>query len=111
MATRKPIRWLTASTVRTPPFGKDAREAIGTLLRRIQEGGQISGPTSKPMPVIGKHVHELRVDDHEEDAHWRVIYRIDKDAIIVVSWYDKNTQKMPLRERDLAQKRLREYDK
>lgn len=110
MPTRRPIRWLTEDTIKTPPFGKVAREAIGTLLRIVQEGGRVTMPASKPMPVIGARVHELRVDDHEANAHWRVIYRTDADAIIVVSWYDKNTQKAPQREIARAQRRLKEYD-
>lgn len=111
MATRKPIRWLTETTIKSPPFGKVAREAIGTFLRIVQEGGRVTGPASKMMPVVGARVHELRVTDREENAHWRVIYRTDADAILVVSWYDKNTQTMPLSEIKLAQRRLREYDR
>ena len=111
MATRKPIRWLTeARGVPNPPFGDEARQAIGTFLRILQEGGRVTGPASKMMPVIGARVHELRVTDREANAHWRIVYRTDPDAIVVVSYYDKNTQEMPPREITLAQKRLREYD-
>jgi phage-related protein len=110
VATRKPIRWLSKTTVKTPPFGAEAREAIGTLLRRVQEGENIAMPASRPMPVIGSRVHELRLKDHGERATWRIIYRTDSDAILVVSWYDKNTDQTPHSEIKLAQKRLREYD-
>ena len=40
-------------------------------------------PQSRPMPSIGANCHELRVRDAEQN--WRIIYRIDDDAIILNS--------------------------
>lgn len=51
------------------------------------------------MPEIAKGCHELRVKD--EKANWRLIYRIDGDAIVIVDWFDKDTQKTP-KKRDTA---------
>lgn len=42
-------------------------------------------PDSRPMPVIGRRVHELRIDDAERSVSWRIVYRIDDDAILVVA--------------------------
>ena len=33
------------------------------------------------MPAIGPQVHELRINDR--DSTWRIVYRIDKDAVVI----------------------------
>src|SRR4051812_31522029 len=38
-------------------------------------------PQSRSMSVIGKRVHELRINDAGKE--WRIIYRIDPDAIVI----------------------------
>jgi outer membrane protein insertion porin family len=45
------------------------------------------------MPSIGKRCHELRVND--ENITWRIIYRIDIDAIIIIDMFSKKTSKTP----------------
>jgi len=57
------------------------------LLRRLQMGESLSMPQSRPMPSIGARCHELRVKD--ERAEWRIFYRIDLDAIIVLEVFQK----------------------
>jgi phage-related protein len=42
------------------------------------------------MPVVGPRCHELRIQD--ERASWRVVYRIDPDAVVVVAVFAKKTQ-------------------
>jgi hypothetical protein len=59
------------------------------------------------MPSIGKRVHELRIDDGESGLTWRVIYRIDPDAILIVHWFDEKTKATPrARDMTMAKKRL-----
>jgi phage-related protein len=66
-------------------------------------------PESRPMPTIGARCHELRVKDK---AHtWRIVYRIDHDAIVIVEVFDKNTNKTPKPVIDNSKKRLSDYDK
>jgi phage-related protein len=67
-------------------------------------------PLSRPMPSIGKHCHELRIGDSENNQEWRIIYRIDDDAIILVSVFLKKTQETPKQEMDNSKKRLKLYD-
>jgi len=62
------------------------------------------------MPGIGRRVHELRVNDDVTDVTWRIVYRIDPEAILVVHWWAKKTQKTARRGIDLCQRRLRQYD-
>jgi len=65
-------------------------------------------PDSRPMPSIGPRVHELRVRDGSAD--WRIIYRIDDNAILIVEVFQKKSQQTPKRAIDTARQRLKEYD-
>lgn len=60
------------------------------------------------MPSIAPRVHELRVND--QDQTWRLIYRIDPDAIVVVELFSKKTPATPLPTIERRQKRLKTYD-
>ncbi len=103
----KPVAWHHAE-VKTPPFSKAARVEAGYLLRQLQQGETLSMPKSRPMPGIGPRCHELRVND-EKDT-WRIVYRIDHDAIVIVEVFSKKTAQTPKGTVDLCQKRLEEYD-
>ena len=75
----KPLSWLSGK-VKTPPFTESARIETGFLLRRLQQGELLSMPQSRPMPEIAPRCHELRIPDKGQT--WRLIYRIDGDAIV-----------------------------
>ncbi len=60
------------------------------------------------MPVIGPRVHELRVTD--ASVAWRLIYRLDPDAVVVVDVVQKQTMTTPRRVIDDCQRRLNRYD-
>ncbi|MCB0230687.1 MAG: type II toxin-antitoxin system RelE/ParE family toxin [Anaerolineae bacterium] len=103
----KPLVWLHGE-IQTPPFSKAARLEAGFFLRRIQKGEMLSLPHSRPMPTIGSRVHELRIID--KDRTWRIIYRIDEDAIVLVEVFAKKTRRTPEHVIEVAQYRLRAYD-
>ena len=103
----KPLVWLHGE-VRTPPFGAEARVEAGFLLRRLQRGDSIGLPHGRPMPSIGPRGHELRVTD--AGIAWRIIYRIDRDAIVIAEVFAKKSQKTPQPVIDTCRRRLREYD-
>lgn len=65
-------------------------------------------PHSRPMPSIGPRCHELRVLD--ERTNWRIVYRVDPDAILILSVFAKRTRDTPTREITNCQRRLRSYD-
>jgi len=98
-------------TLCTPPVGRNARIEAGVLLRRLQRGEALSMPFSRPMPRIGRSVHELRVADPETQRTWRLLYRIDRDAILVVHWFEKTTQETPDHVILLCRRRLARYDR
>ncbi|XWN37207.1 MAG: type II toxin-antitoxin system RelE/ParE family toxin [Balneola sp.] len=103
----KPLVWL-AGEVKTPPFSNNARINAGHWLRKLQKGEFVEMPHSRPMPSIGSNCHELRIKDTSET--WRIIYRIDKDAIIIVEVFKKKTQQTPKQVIDISKKRFKQYD-
>lgn len=78
------------------------------LLRRLQDGESFGLPHSRPMPSIGSRCHELRVNDDSQT--WRIIYRIDRDAVLVLEVFSKKTRATPKYVIDACQNRLKEYD-
>lgn len=101
----KPLVWLRVE-VRTPPFSPAARVEAGALLRRLQRGDMLTLPHSRPLPSIGARFHELRIADG--DVSWRLVYRIDLDAIAAV--FSKKTQAMPRLVIEACRRRLRAFD-
>jgi phage-related protein len=79
------------------------------LLRLLQQGKAMTMPASRPMPSIGARCHELRVKDG--DAEWRLLYRTDDNAVVVLEVFSKKTQETPKAVIDLCQKRVKEYDR
>jgi phage-related protein len=103
----KPLVWLKGE-VKTPPFSSTARVEAGYWLRRLQQGETVGMPQSRPLPSIGKRCHELRIND--ERATWRIIYRIDSDAIIILEVFSKKSRAMPKAVIDACKKRMRDYE-
>jgi phage-related protein len=99
---------LLGGQIKTPPFSAKARRETGELLRSLQKGASLGMPRSRPMPSIGPRCHELRVRD--EDRNWRIIYRTDHDAILVVDVFSKKTGKTPKRIIDVCQQCIKRYD-
>lgn len=104
---RKPLISL-AGPIKTPPFSSGARVTVGRLLGRLQDGESIGLPMSRPMPSIGRGCHELRVGDG--DHSWRVVYRIDDDAIVVAAIFPKGTRATPKHIIQLCKARLVAFD-
>jgi phage-related protein len=102
----KPLVWLHGE-VKTPPFSRAARIEAGFLLRRLQRGETLKMPQSRSMPSIGARCHELRIND--EASNWRVVYRIENDAIVILELFAKKTNSTPQTVIAICQKRLKEY--
>lgn len=74
-------------------MSQSARIEAGYLLRLLQRGDSVGMPHSRPMPAIGARCHELRIID--ANGIWRIIYRIDSDAVVIADVFEKKTQKTP----------------
>jgi phage-related protein len=105
--TGKDLVWLKAK-IKTPPFSLEARIETGVFLRMLQDGEKLSMPHSRPMPSIGRRCHELRVTDKNEA--WRIVYRLDPDAVVVVEVFSKKSRATPKSVIDTCKKRLKQHD-
>jgi phage-related protein len=103
----KPVIWLHGE-IKTPPFSTAARTEAGVLIRMLQDGINLGMPHSRPMPSIGKRCHELRVTDR--DKIWRVFYRIDRNAILILGVVLKKTNKTEKHDIDASRTRIKAYD-
>lgn len=107
-STDKPLVWLRGE-VKTPPFSAAARVEAGTLLRRLQHGEKLGMPHSRPMPTIAARCHELRIVDAGKT--WRLVYRLDADAIVIADVFQKTTAQTPARVIADCARRLKQYDR
>jgi phage-related protein len=103
----KPLVWLHGE-VKTPPFSSAARLEAGVLLRMLQRGDRLGMPASRPMPSVGARCHELRVVD--ETVTWRIMYRLDEDAVVILEVFAKKTGQTPKHVIDTCKARLKRYD-
>jgi phage-related protein len=89
-------------------FPKAVRLALGKAIFDLQRGSQPGMPLSRSMPTVAPGVHELRIKD--EDGIYRVFYIFKSvRGVFILHAFAKKTQKTPLREIELARKRLREF--
>jgi phage-related protein len=105
--TRKPLVWLQGE-IKTPPFTAEGRQEAGMMLRLIQEGEHLRMPQAEPLPNVGARCGALRVRDAEHN--WRIMYRADSDAILILEVYPKKTRKIPDEVIKRCKDRLNRYD-
>ena len=94
--------------IKSPPLSAAARIEAGTALRILQMGMSLLMPLSRPMPSIGSRCAEFRIVD--ETVTWRIVYRVDSDAVLVADVFAKKTQATPKAVIETCKKRLRHYD-
>jgi phage-related protein len=103
----KPLVWLHGE-IKTPPFSAAARIEAGVLLRQVQAGVRLSLPHMRPMPSLAPRCAELRIPD--ADATWRILYRLDPDAVVILEVFSKKTPQTPQAVLETCRRRLRQYD-
>jgi phage-related protein len=104
---RRPVLWLRGE-VKSPPFSAEARQEAGMLFRLLQEGERLGMPQAEPLPIVGSRCGTLRVRDGEHN--WRIMYRVDPDAVLVLEVYAKKTRKIPNEVIERCKRRLKDYD-
>jgi phage-related protein len=104
---RKPLVWLHGE-IKTPPFTASGRQEAGMLIRLLQEGEQLGMPLAEPLPNVGPRCGALRVRDAQHS--WRIMYRTDLDAVLILEVYSKKTRKIPDEVIDRCKDRLKRYD-
>lgn len=60
------------------------------------------------MPTIGRGCHELRIRDR--NATWRIVYRNDRNAIVLLAAFKKKSAKTPIEVIRLCKARLKNYE-
>lgn len=60
------------------------------------------------MPSIGRRCHELRIVD--ENKTWRIVYRVDEDAILILEVFAKKATKTTKSVIEICKDRARRYD-
>lgn len=91
-------------------LSRSARLRMAVLLERLRRGEALSMPESRPMPTIGPRCHELRIQDGKRKRSWRVVYRVDPDAVVLVDAFAKTTRATPRRILQRCRQRLARYD-
>ena len=88
-------------------FPKEIREDLADMLARLDVGIMLSMPVSRPMPSIGRSVHELRLRDRS--GIYRVIYVLMRQGDIwLVHAFQKKSQQTPSQNIELAKRRIKE---
>ena len=103
----RPLIWLHGE-VRTPPFSPAGRLEAGYLLRQLQHGAPLRLPHLRPMPATGPRCHELRI--HDENISWRIVVRVDPDAIVILDVFRKHSRTTPHHVIERCRRRLRAYE-
>ena len=88
-------------------FPEEIRGDLADALARLDAGLMLSLPLSRPMPAIGRGVHELRLRDRS--AAYRVVYALStRGAVYVLHAFKKTMQATSARNLELARTRLKE---
>lgn len=85
---------------------EDVRGDLADAIARLERGHLLSMPLSRPMPSIGRGVHELRLRD--SSGVFRVVYWLaGAGAIWLVHAFEKKSQATPIRAIETARERLK----
>ena len=88
-------------------FPEEIKEDLADALARLDEGLSLSMPLSRPMPSIGRGVHELRLKDRT--GIYRVFYVVARQGDVwLVHAFKKKAQQTPQQNIELAKKRIKE---
>ncbi|HVC47213.1 MAG TPA: type II toxin-antitoxin system RelE/ParE family toxin [Terracidiphilus sp.] len=101
----KGIEFLGDSLKAIGEFPREARQAAGYQLRRVQDG--IPPEDFKPMPDIGKGVEEIRV--WVSSGTYRVIYTARlANSVYVLHAFQKKTRETSEKDKAIARKRFKQ---
>ena len=101
------IRILRQCKKEIEEFPESIRGYIADLAARLDAGHKLSMPLSRPMPSIGRGVHELRF--RERSGVYRVIYALISSGVVwFIHGFQKKGEKTPRENIEVAKRRLRE---
>jgi phage-related protein len=86
-------------------FSKKVRLDFDSLIYILRNEGTLGLPDGKK---IGRKLFEIRVKVNEI---YRGIYAyINKDGIVILHFFQKKSQKTPIRDLKVSERRLKEYE-
>ncbi len=86
-------------------FPEEIRGDLADALARLDAGLMLGPPLSRPMPLIGRGVHELRWRDRS--GAYRVVYALGTGgAVLVLHAFRKTGRETSVRNLELARIRL-----
>lgn len=103
----EPVRFMgrTLNDLREAP--EETRREAGHQIERVQAG--LEPADWKPFASVGPGTIEIRI---HESGEWRVFYVAKfHDAIYVLHFFEKKTQKTPQAAIELARKRYKEIER
>lgn len=65
-------------------------------------------PQAEPLPEVGRGCGALRIRDAQHN--WRIMYRIDSDAVLILEVYSKKTQRIPDEVIRRCKQRIKQYE-
>ena len=77
-------------------------------IRLLREGERLGMPLAEPLPDVGTRCGALRVRDSRHN--WRIVFRTDAEAILILDVYPKKTRKIPDEVIRRCKDRLKRYD-
>ena len=84
----------------------EIRGDIADAVARLEVGLMLSMPLSRPMPSVGRGVHELRLN--HRSGTYRIVYAVGRDGqVILVHAFKKTTRATPVRSMTVARQRIR----
>jgi len=106
----KPARFHSAARDALRAFPEDVRRELGKAIYDLQLGYRLAMPLSRPMPDIARGAAELRVRD--PSGVYRAFYVVrTAEAVLIFHAFAKKSEKTPMREIVLGQKRLEEMSR
>jgi phage-related protein len=86
---------------------EEIRGDLADALAQLDAGLMLTLPLSRPMPAIGRGVHELRLRDRS--GSYRIVYAlVVRGAVHVLHAFKKTTEATSARNLELARTRLKE---
>ena len=103
----KEVIWNSSAKDILRELSGEAKKEFGLLILDLQRGVRLQMPSSRPMPILGKGCHELRVKD--SDGIYRAFYYVKLlDKIIVFHIFQKKSEKTESIEIESGRRNLRE---
>ena len=101
------VEWNPRTLKAVKAFPDDVKREIGYMIFKLQIGEFLKMPFSRPMPILGKNCHELRVKG--KDNIYRAFYLLKVGKkIVLFHAFQKKSQKTSTKEINIGKKNLRE---